>query len=72
MVSSDHFSDLLKNKIPLPANECRYIYGCASESPLKEGQCFIRYEILNDSGRPFAQPKFECVRGRVIVTKNPW
>ena len=69
---SSRLSDLLKNKIPLPANECRYIYGCALESMLEQGQCFIRYEILNENGRPYSQPKFECVRGRVIVTKNPW
>jgi hypothetical protein len=66
------FSDLLKNKIPLPVNECRYIYGCALESHLDEGQCFIRYQLLNDNGKPLSKPKFECVRGRVIVTKNPW
>jgi hypothetical protein len=53
-------------------NECRYIYGCALESQLEEGQCFIRYEILNDHGKSFSNRKFECVRGRVIVTKNPW
>ncbi|CAF1495011.1 unnamed protein product [Adineta steineri] len=68
---SKYSDDLLKNKIPLPVNECRYLYGCALESNLEQGQCFIRYEILNDNGQSFSQPKYECVRGRVIVTKNP-
>jgi len=62
---------LEKNQIPLKANECRYIYGCALESSLEEGQCFIRYQVLSEYGRPSAKPIFECVRGRVIVTKNP-
>ena len=66
------FSDLLKNKIPLPPNECRYIYGCALESQLEQGQCFIRYQILNENGKRLSNLKYECVRGRVIVTKNPW
>jgi hypothetical protein len=64
------FRDLLKNKIPLPPNECRYMYGCAFESKLKQGTCFIRYQILNDKSLP--NPQFKCVEGRVIVTKNPW
>lgn len=62
----------MKNKIPLPVNECRYLFGCALESTLNEGQCFIRYQILQENGRPLNPPKFDCVRGRVIVTKNPW
>ncbi|CAF3120665.1 unnamed protein product [Rotaria socialis] len=68
---SNYSDDILKNKIPLPVNECRYIYGCALESQLQEGQCFIRYQILNENGKSCSKPKFECVRGRVIVTKNP-
>ncbi|CAM4813503.1 unnamed protein product [Rotaria magnacalcarata] len=62
---------LLKNKIPLPLNECRYMFGCALESTLEQGQCFIRYQILNDDGKPFEIPKFETVVGPVIITKNP-
>ncbi|CAF1212000.1 unnamed protein product [Adineta ricciae] len=69
--SSNYSDDLLKNKIPLPVNECRYIYGCALESQLQEGQCFLRYEVLNNYGKSFTNRKFECVRGRIIVTKNP-
>ncbi|CAF5149225.1 unnamed protein product, partial [Rotaria sp. Silwood1] len=29
--------DLLKNKLPLPVNECRYMFGCTLESKLKAG-----------------------------------
>ncbi len=66
------FSSLLNNKIPLPVNECRYMYGCAFESKLKPGTCFIRYQILNENGKSPVNPRFDCVQGRVIVTKNPW
>ncbi|CAF3886373.1 unnamed protein product, partial [Rotaria sp. Silwood1] len=37
--------DMLKNKIPLPMNECRYMFGCTLESKLESGQCFMRYEV---------------------------
>ncbi len=66
------FSNLLKNKIPLPVNECRYMYGCAFESSLKPGTCFIRYQVLDENGKPLLNPQFKSVKGRVIVTKNPW
>lgn len=72
MYSSFHRRALEKNQIPLKPNECRYIYGCALESSLEEGQCFIRYQVLSEQGRILSKAKFECVRGRVIVTKNPW
>ncbi|CAF1118346.1 unnamed protein product [Rotaria sordida] len=62
---------LLKNKLPLPVNECRYMFGCAFESVLEPGQCFIRYQIVDDDGKPLKEPRFETVVGRVIVTKNP-
>ncbi|CAF4720264.1 unnamed protein product [Rotaria sp. Silwood1] len=62
---------LLKNKLPLPVNECRYMFGCAFESGLEPGQCFIRYQIVDDDGKPLKEPRFETVVGRVIVTKNP-
>jgi len=48
------------------------MYGCAFETSLKSGTCFIRYEILNEHGKSLPNRQFECVRGRVIVTKNPW
>jgi hypothetical protein len=53
-------------------NEARYMYGCAFESKLKPGTCFIRYQVLNENGKPLLNPRYECVQGRVIVTKNPW
>lgn len=64
---------LYKNKIPLPANDCRYMFGCALESKLEEGQCFIRYEVFDDNNeKPHQPPQFKTVIGPVIVTKNPW
>lgn len=70
--SSLNSSALLKNKIPLPMNEGRFMYGCAFENKLKAGTCFIRYQILSKDGDTSAEPQFACVQGRVIVTKNPW
>jgi len=67
-----YYRDLLKNKLPLPVNECRYMFGCALESKLEPGQCFIRYQVLDDNGKPRKDQKFETVVGQVIVTKNPW
>ena len=64
--------DLLKNKLPLPVNECRYIFGCALESKLKPGQCFIRYQEVDNQGKRLEKPKFQTIVGQVIVTKNPW
>jgi len=48
------------------------MYGCAFESRLKAGTCFIRYQILNNNDKSLANPQFKSVEGRVIVTKNPW
>jgi hypothetical protein len=53
-------------------NECRYIFGCALESKLQPGQCFIRYQIIGDDGKPLEKPQFKTGVGQVIVTKNPW
>ncbi|CAF1424261.1 unnamed protein product [Rotaria sp. Silwood1] len=69
--SPDNSQDLLKNKIPMPVNECRYMFGCAIESSLEPGKCFIRYQVVDDDGQPLKTPRFETVVGRVIVTKNP-
>ncbi|CAF1332700.1 unnamed protein product [Rotaria sp. Silwood1] len=63
--------DMLKNKIPLPMNECRYMFGCTLESKLESGQCFIRYQVVDDNGRPLRNPEFKTVVGPVIITKNP-
>jgi hypothetical protein len=43
------------------------MYGCALESRLEPGQCFIRYQVLDKDGKPF-----ENVTGQIIVIKNPW
>lgn len=48
------------------------MYGCAFESKLETGTCFIRYEVLNEHGKSFTPLQFKCVQGPVIVTKNPW
>jgi len=53
-------------------NECRYIFGCALESKLEPGQCFIRYQTVGDDGKPLENPEFKTFVGQVIVTKNPW
>lgn len=48
------------------------MFGCAFESVLQAGQCFIRYEVLDKSGQQLKERQFKTVVGRVIVTKNPW
>ncbi len=53
-------------------NECRYMFGCGLESKLKPGQCFIRYQVVGDDGKPREKPEFKTVVGEIIVTKNPW
>ncbi|CAF1146461.1 unnamed protein product [Rotaria sordida] len=63
--------DLFKNKLPLPMNECRYMFGCTLESKLESGQCFIRYQVVDDDGKPLKNPEFKTVVGPVIITKNP-
>ncbi|CAF0940803.1 unnamed protein product [Rotaria sordida] len=50
--------DMLKNKIPLPMNQCRYMFGHTLESKLEPGQCFIRYQIVDDNGKPLKNPEF--------------
>ncbi|CAF2732560.1 unnamed protein product [Rotaria sp. Silwood2] len=63
--------NLLKNKLPLPVNECRYMFGCTLESKLESGQCFIRYQVVDVDGKPLKNPEFKTVVGPVIITKNP-
>ncbi|CAF1106381.1 unnamed protein product [Adineta ricciae] len=63
--------NLLKNKIPLPVNECRYMFGCAFETKLEAGTCFIRYEVLGENKKPLPNRQYKSVEGKVIVTKNP-
>jgi RNA dependent RNA polymerase len=64
--------DVLKNRLPVPANDCRYIFGCALESKLQEGQCFIRYQVLDERGKRKEKLEYQTVVGPVVVTKNPW
>ncbi|CAF1034913.1 unnamed protein product [Rotaria sordida] len=63
--------DMLKNKIPLPMNQCRYMFGYTLKSKLEPGQCFIRYQIVDDNGKPLKNPEFKRIVGSVIITKNP-
>ncbi|CAF0876837.1 unnamed protein product [Adineta steineri] len=60
---------LRRNKIPLPLNEARNLFGIADETgKLKPGQCFIQYRNLENSSR---SEKYKVHEGSVIVTKNP-
>ncbi|CAF4591949.1 unnamed protein product [Rotaria sp. Silwood1] len=58
--------DLLRcNKIPLPVDESRCLFGIADETKsLKEGQCFIQYQTMDKNF-------YKVVKGEVLVTKNP-
>ncbi|CAF0834675.1 unnamed protein product [Adineta steineri] len=58
--------DLLRrNKIPLPVDEARCLFGIADETrSLKEGQCFIQYQTMD-------RKSYKIVTGEVLVTKNP-
>ncbi|UJR27363.1 hypothetical protein I4U23_008655 [Adineta vaga] len=59
------FNFLCRNRIPLPVDEARYLFGIADETnSLKEGQCFIQYQKMN-------RKTYEVVTGEVLVTKNP-
>ncbi|CAF3313037.1 unnamed protein product [Rotaria socialis] len=60
---------LIRNKIPLPLNEARNLFGIADETGiLKPGECFIQYRSLKDSST-FDQ--YVVVTGTVLATKNP-
>jgi len=49
-VCRKHF--LHRNKIPLPLNEARCLFGIADETQtLKPGECFIQYRDLANSPR---------------------
>ncbi|CAF0780750.1 unnamed protein product [Adineta steineri] len=58
--------DLLRrNKIPLPVNEARCLFGIADEArSLKEGECFIQYQTMD-------RKSYKIVTGEVLITKNP-
>ncbi|CAF0879967.1 unnamed protein product [Adineta ricciae] len=60
--------NLLENKIPLPVNEARNMFGVADvTSKLDYGQCFIQYEVESNGDKR----TFKVLEGTVIVTKNP-
>ncbi|CAF1090037.1 unnamed protein product [Didymodactylos carnosus] len=63
--------NLLRNKIPLYANEARNMFGIADETgQLKYGQCFIQYEVKGRV-KSYAVVKGKVLRRTVLVTKNP-
>ncbi|CAF1611862.1 unnamed protein product, partial [Adineta ricciae] len=65
--NAKHF--LRKNKIPLPINEARNLFGIADETQtLKPGECFIQYRHLPSSS---SSKKYSIYEGPVIVTKHP-
>ncbi|CAF1143464.1 unnamed protein product [Didymodactylos carnosus] len=60
--------DLLKNKIPLPLNEARNMYGAVDETrTLEYGQVFIQYENFDST----QGDRFIVVTGDVLVAKMP-
>ncbi|CAF4811566.1 unnamed protein product, partial [Rotaria sp. Silwood2] len=60
---------LIRNKIPLPVNEARCLFGIADETgTLKPGECFIQYRSLENSS---TSEKYIVPTGTVLVTKNP-
>ncbi|CAF1087992.1 unnamed protein product [Didymodactylos carnosus] len=60
--------NLLRNKIPLPVNEARNLFGVADPTGLlKPGQCFIQYTVISKAKKK----TYKVVKGTVLVTKNP-
>ncbi|CAF4120129.1 unnamed protein product [Rotaria sp. Silwood2] len=60
---------LIRNKIPLPVNEARCLFGIADETgTLRSGECFIQYRSLENSSM---SEKYIVFTGTVLVTKNP-
>ncbi|CAF0758402.1 unnamed protein product [Adineta ricciae] len=56
---------LCRNRIPLPVDEARCLFGIADETnSLKDGQCFIQYKKMG-------LKTYDTVKGKVLVTKNP-
>lgn len=47
-IDSFRKDQLLRNKIPLPVDEARCLFGIADETKLlQSGQCFIQYQTMN-------------------------
>ncbi|CAF0815277.1 unnamed protein product, partial [Adineta ricciae] len=65
---SNTTDDLLKNNIPLPLNEARYMFGVVDETKtLKYGQVFIQYKDFDSSD----ESTYVVVTGDVLVAKMP-
>ena len=55
--------DLLRNKIPLPINEARNMFGIADETgTLEYGQVFIQYKVFDSTN----QHTYEVVTGKCM------
>jgi hypothetical protein len=66
--SNIYFSkdNLLKNRIPVPHNDGRNLFGIADETKeLEYGQCFIQYSLLES--KPNSQRRFRVVTGRFYI-----
>jgi hypothetical protein len=65
MLSVFHFlrkENLLRNKIPLPINEARNMFGVADVTgTLKYGQCFIQYQIRTNEKKTY-----KVLKGRYL------
>ncbi|UJR11489.1 hypothetical protein I4U23_015669 [Adineta vaga] len=60
--------DLLKNKIPLPLNEGRNMFGVVDETGILEyGQVFIQYKDLDSTN----ENRYIVLTGEVLVAKMP-
>ncbi|CAF1024519.1 unnamed protein product [Adineta steineri] len=60
--------DLLKNRIPLPLNEARNMFGVVDETGMLEyGQVFIQYKDLDSTN----EYPYNVVEGEVLVAKMP-
>jgi hypothetical protein len=60
----DHFrkENLLKNRIPVPVNDGRNLFGVADETgELKYGECFVQYALADSDTH--GQRKFRVITG---------
>jgi hypothetical protein len=65
-ISRKHF--LHRNKIPLPVNYARLLFGIADETGiLQPGQCFIQYRDLEFSPR---SKTYYVVEGIILTLHN--